>query len=97
MIEQNDPRLVYMKKENILNHVGFCQIIKDRWFVVTPMSNMLIFYQPDRKRYGSLLGASPQCNSNDEIITQLKDKMYPWADIMFFERVACPIDLKDYV
>lgn len=96
MIEQNNSRLVYMKEKDVLNHVGFCQIIKDRWFVVTPGSKMLIFWQPDKKRYGKLTGASPQCNSTKEIAESLRDKMYPWAEVKFFERVACPIDLRDY-
>jgi hypothetical protein len=95
-IEQDDPRLVFMKEEDVLNATGFCQIIKDRWFVVHPETRSLVFYQSETKRRGKLVGASPQCNASENTAKYIKDKMFPWAELKFFERVACPIDLKDY-
>lgn len=95
-MEISDPRLVFMKKDEVLNTTGFCQILKDRWFVVHPETGDLVFYQPQKKRAGNLLGASPQCNSSENTAEYVRSKTYPWAEIKFFERVACPIDPKDY-
>ncbi len=94
--QQNDPRFVYMKQEDVLTSSGFCNILKDRWFLIHPDTGDLIFWQPEKKRQGKLIGASPQCNTNRSFLEQIKEKSYPWASIKFFERVACPIDLKDY-
>lgn len=95
-IAQDDLRLVFMKEEDILNAIGFCQILKDRWFVIHPGTRELIFWQPEVKRRGKLIGASPQCNSSENTAKYIRDKMFPWAELKFFERVACPIDPKDY-
>lgn len=95
-IAQDDLRLVFMKEEDVLNATGYCQIIRDRWFMVHPGTRELIFWQPEVKRRGKLIGASPQCNSSENTAKYIRDKMFPWAEIKFFERVACPIDLKDY-
>lgn len=95
-IAQDDLRLVFMKEEDVLNATGFCQILKDRWFVIHPGTRELIFWQPEVKRRGKLIGASPQCNSSENTAKYIRDKMYPWAELKFFERVTCPIDPKDY-
>lgn len=96
VIAQDDLRLVFMKEEDVLNATGFCQIIRDRWFLVHPGTRELIFWQPVVKRRGKLIGASPQCNSSKSVAEKVKEQMFPWAEIKFFERVACPIDPKDY-
>ena len=96
MVERTDSRLVFLKEEDVMNATGYCQILKDRWFIVLPETRELVFWQPSKKREGKLIGASPQCNSSENVARHVRDKMYPWAEIKFFERVACPIDPKDY-
>lgn len=96
VISQYDPRLVYMKQNEILNSKGFCNILADRWFVIHPETGDLIFWQTEKKRAGSLKGASPQCNGTKSTAEHVQSKMFPWAKIKFFERVAVPIDLNDY-
>lgn len=96
VISQDDPRLVYMKQDEILNSKGFCNILADRWFVVHPETGDLIFWQSIKKREGKLEGASPQCNSSKNVAEYIHSRMFPWAKIEFFERVAQPIELKDY-
>ena len=96
MVEMTDLRLVFLKEEDVMNAGGFCQMLKDRWFIVHPETRELVFWQPERKRQGKLIGASPQCNSSENTAIYVRDKMYPWAEVKFFERVACHIDPKDY-
>lgn len=97
VISQSDPRLVYMKRDEVLKATGFCNILADRWFIVHPETRDLIFWQPIKRKEGSLIGASPQCNPSKPVAEYVYSKMFPWADIEFIERVAQPIDLKDYV
>lgn len=77
MIEITDHRLVFMKEDDIMNATGFCEILKDKWFIVLPSTGELVFWQPDKKRKGSLKGASPQCNSNETVAIRVKETMYP--------------------
>ena len=96
VISQDDTRLVFMKQDEILNSKGFCNILADRWFMVHPDTGDLIFWQTEKKRAGSLKGASPQCNGTKSVAEHVQRTMFPWAKIEFFERVAVPIELKDY-
>lgn len=96
MLEITDPRLVFMKEEDVLSASGFCQILKDRWFVVHKETKELVFFQLESRRRGKFSGASPQCNSNEAIAISLRDRLFPWADIKFFERVVYTVDPKDY-
>lgn len=95
-ISQSDPRLVYMKRDDVLKSTGFCNILVDRWFVIHPETGDLIFWQTQKKRGDSLKGASPQCNSSKNVAEYIHSKMFPWAKIEFFERVTVPIELSDY-
>ena len=95
-ISQSDPRLVYMKRDEVMKATGFCNILADRWFVVHPETGDLIFWQSIKKREGKLEGASPQCNTSKTVAEYIHSKMFPWAKLEFFERVAQPIELKDY-
>ncbi len=97
VISQTDPRLVYMNKTEILNGKGFCNVLVDRWFLIHPETEDLIFWQSNKKRQGSLVGASPQCNSNKIVAELIQNKIYPWTKLKFFERVSQPIEVKDYV
>jgi hypothetical protein len=96
VISHDDSRLVYMKRDEILSSKGFCNIVADRWFMVHPETGDLIFWQTEKKRAGSLKGASPQCNGTKSVAEHVHSKMFPWAKIEFFERVAIPIELSDY-
>lgn len=97
MIAQDDLRLVFLREEDIMEASGLCQIYKDMWFLVHPGTRELIFWQPDTKRRGKLIGATPQCNTSETVALKVKERIYPWADIKFFPRVAVPINLGDYV
>lgn len=96
-ISQSDPRLVYMKQDEVTSSTGFCFVMKDKWFAVNPDTGDLIFWQDEKKRMGKLIGASPQCNSSKETLEKLCQHRYPWAEVLFFERVSQPIDVRDYV
>lgn len=96
VISHDDSRLVYMKRDEILSSKGFCNIVADRWFMVHPETGDLIFWQTEKKRAGSLKGASPQCNSSKEIVEKLCQRLYPWAEVLFFSQVSQPIDVRDY-
>lgn len=96
-ISQSDHHLVYMKRGEVLKTTGFCNILVDRWFMVHPETEDLIFWQSDPKRKGSLKGAAPQCNASKSVAELVHNRMFPWAKIAFFERVAQPIEPKDYV
>ena len=76
MIEQDDLRLVFLKEEDIMEASGFCQIYKDRWFLVHPGTRELIFWQPDTKRRGKLIGATPQCNTSEMVVKRVKEQLF---------------------
>lgn len=95
-ISQDDHRLVYMKRDEVLKTTGFCMILADRWFLVHPETGDLVFWQSALKRKGSLKGASPQCNGDKSIAEHIHRTRFPWAKIEFVDRVAQPIELNDY-
>lgn len=95
-ITPDDYRIVYLPQTDVMTATGFCNILKDRWFFTHPETGNLIFWQDNKRRKGKLLGASPQCNSDEHIAKTLAKHTMPWAKIVFFERVAYPIDVNDY-
>jgi hypothetical protein len=97
MKESTDLSLVYMKQADVMKSTGHCNIIVNKWFAVHPDTGDLMFWQPIKKRQGKLLGAAPQCNSSKFTAEIIYKKIYPWASIAFFERVAFPILAEDYL
>lgn len=95
IIEPDDPRLVFMPESAVVGANGTCNVMRDKFFCVHPEKG-LVFWQLNRRRYGQLVGASPQCNTNKDIVISIRDKMYPWAEIKTFPIVLVPIDVSDY-
>jgi hypothetical protein len=95
-MEMNDPKIVWMSKSDILKQHGFVQMHHNRWFLTHPETGDLLFYQTETKRRNQLRGASPMCNSNKDIAIHIKNTQCPWANVDFFEVVACPIFIEDY-
>lgn len=93
--DQDDPRLVYMAESNVTSSKGSCDVMKNRWFAVHPERG-LVFWQPNGRRKGQLVGSAPQCNSDKNIAERVVAPMFPWAEIKFFETVIVPIDVSDY-
>lgn len=67
--------------------------IKNHWWSVHPERG-LIFYSNQRRP--CLENASPQCNSSEGTAKYLQEKLYPWAQLRYFETVLYPIEIKDY-
>lgn len=98
LIEDKSPddwRLVYMPETDIEKASGICNVMRDRWFMVHPERGLL-FYQSNRRRKGQLRGASAQCNTDKAVVERLRQELWPWAELRFYERVIVPIDLGDY-
>ena len=85
-VDPDDPRLVYMSEDEASAASGLCAVLRDRWFVVHPERG-LVFFQ--FKRGGGLRGASPQCNSNENIARSIA-RMYPWAEVRLIPFVLVP-------
>jgi hypothetical protein len=94
-VEADDPRLVYLAEADVLAANGMVQVIRDSWFSIHPERG-LMFWQTEKRRQGQLRGASPQCNSNEDLATMLKGKLYPWAETKFFPLVLLPVNIADY-
>ncbi|QIG70562.1 hypothetical protein PP744_gp093 [Rhizobium phage RHph_N38] len=95
MIEPDDKRLVFLPETDILKASGTCDALRNRWFAVHPDKG-LIFWQVETRRQGQLRGAFPQCNSSKHITEDLITRMYPWAEVKFFDLVLVPININDY-
>lgn len=91
----DDWRLVYMPEAEIDKADGICSVLRNRWFMVHPERGLL-FYQISKQRRGRIRGASPQCHDSKEAAEYLRKKLWPWAELRFYERVIVPIDMRDY-
>lgn len=91
----DDWRLVYMPEADIEKASGICSVMRNHWFMVHPERGLL-FYQSNRRRKGQLRGASAQCNADRTVAEHLRQKLWPWAELRFYERVIVPISLGDY-
>lgn len=88
-IDPNDPRYVFMTEADVLKAGGSVDAIRNRWWSVHPEKG-LRFWQSMRGRQGKLEGASPQCNSNEEIVLSQGD------EVKFIPLVLAPINVSDY-
>lgn len=95
MVEQNDERLVFLPENEIMDGGGLCDVMRNRWFSVCPERG-LIFWQHEKRRKGMLVGASAQCNGAEATARAIQQKMYPWAEMRFYECVIVPINIRDY-
>ncbi len=90
-LNHDDPRLRFISLDKaIIPPPGLIEHLDDRWWAVHPTKG-LIFYRPRGMNFDS-----PQCNSNENITKDLRDRLYPWADIKFIPSVFRRIDPHDY-
>lgn len=69
---------------------GFCQVLRDRWWVVCPERGLAFFWSKGDRGLGS-----PQCNS-DETISRRLGTTIPGATLKFMPVVFAPVRLEDY-
>lgn len=93
-INSDDPRYVFMPESEILNAGGLVDAIRNRWWSVHQEKG-LRFFQSERRRQGKLVGASPQCNSNREVLERLL--RHECDEIKLIPLVLVPINISDYV
>lgn len=94
ILEQDDPRLRFMPRADILKASGVVFVYRDFWWITHPAKG-LVFYESDTKKK-SITSAFPQRNSNKDVAEMLRGRMYPWAEVTFFSMVIVPIDIRDY-
>lgn len=95
-MERDDPRLIFMPLDKVLEATGPVMAIRNVWWSVCPERG-LIFYQTNPRRKGALRGSSPQYNATRDIAESIQNKLYPWAETRLVPIVLYPIDLSDYV
>lgn len=83
-------RFIPEKNADIAPKNGFCQILRDHWWVVCPERGLAFFWSKGVKGLGS-----PKCNINESISRRLGSTI-PNAEIKFFPLVIVPIDMRDY-
>jgi len=96
-IEATDPRIVYLPEDKILDGTGHCDVMRNRWFCIHPERGLMFWQAETRRRKGSLVGAAPQCNTNEAIARDIQSRLFPWAEVKFFPVVIVPIDAHDFV
>lgn len=69
---------------------GFCQILRNRWWVVCPKRGLVFCWRKGVKGLGS-----PQCNSSESISRRLGSPIED-AEIKFVPLVLVPIHLEDW-
>lgn len=94
MLERDDPKLRFLPEADVLKAGGIVMAYHDRWWSVCPERG-LIFYSQHVRR-GGIVGASPQCNSSNQIAHDLNARMYSWAEVKYVKLVLQPVDPKDY-
>jgi hypothetical protein len=76
-IKQDDPRLLWV---TILEAVklldGDITVYRDHWWVVGEKG--ILFWSPTAKQ----TFRHPQCNLSEDIAVRIRNKLFPWADIM---------------
>ena len=60
---------------------GVVQILEDRWWVVTPQNEILLYR-----------GYTPQCNQNKSIVEMIVKK-HPNCTVQFIELAFVPVEL----
>lgn len=89
MINENDPKLIFIPKEKAIEPpVGIINHIKNHWWIVHPIKGLVFWDKKQR---------SPQCNSNEILTKHFKKEMYPWANVEFISSVFIQVDVKDYI
>jgi hypothetical protein len=93
-ISPNDERYVFMPEADILAVKGsaYALVIRDHFWSVHPEKG-LRFWQSVPGRKGKLLGAGPQCNSNESIARRL---LVEGDEVKQIPLVLAPISVSDY-
>lgn len=92
-INSDDLRYVFMSENDVLAANGLVKVIREHWWSVHPDKG-LRFFQSTRGRQGELVGASPQCNSNREIVERVL--RHECDEIKKIPLVLVPINVSDY-
>jgi len=69
---------------------GFCQIIRNSWWVVCPERGLVFFWSRGERGLGS-----PQCNINEVICKRLGTTL-PGATIEYVDKAIVPICMADF-
>jgi hypothetical protein len=88
IINEHDPRMVYMPLEDATKSNGLCRVIRDNWWLVHPEHGMCL-WSNERRASNRLAMAAPLCNSN-EAITRSLLKMWPFAEVQQVALVLLP-------
>lgn len=78
--EIRDPRLFVAIQEDPQEG---SVVYRKRWWVTDSEGNPL-FWKSGRDWY------APQCNSREDIVRSIQEKLYPWAEVKYFEIVIGP-------
>jgi hypothetical protein len=90
--QPEDPSLYFVPLETaIVPPPGLINHLKDRWWAIHPEKG-LIYYRRRRSDAGS-----PQCNFNEAVARSIRDRLYPWAEVLFVPSAFHCIDPQDYV
>jgi hypothetical protein len=75
-IDENDPRLVYMKEEKLIKpKAGRVLCYLDAYWIVHPDKGVLFWKSTPKAKY-----LAPQCNQN-VVAETIKGRLYPWATV----------------
>jgi len=97
LIELRD-NYFWLPQKDALSANGTVQTFRDRWWICHPETGDLLFVhvglRPGRKP--AIKEASPQCNGDEGTARFIKDRSYPWANLVFVPLVLKPVDPRDY-
>lgn len=87
-MEENNDQIVYIRESDFsAPKDGYTAYVNHWWCYVEGRG--LMFYRVARK----MKYLSPQCNSDKDVATIVRDKLYPWADLRFVPVLYLPQEL----
>lgn len=89
MITEDDKQLVFVPLEEASTPPGgIIECLKDNFWLYKEGKGILYW----KDKYNSY----PQCNINRAVVENIKNRMYPWAEIIYVPVVFMKINIKDY-
>lgn len=86
-MEQDDPRLVFVKRERATTPIDGGTVLANRWWCFVEGRGVL-FYRPTPKAKH----LAPQCNWSQDIAERICERLYPWATVEYFPVVYVQAD-----